>query len=119
MPGGADIPVTVENRHEYIALVCKYKLDTQISEQSKAFFNGLADIIDQKWIRMFDQHELQQLLGGEETPIDMNDLRENCSITGFGNDRTMQLFWKVVGAFSEEEKRNLLKFVTSCERPPL
>lgn len=31
-----------------IQLVCKYKLDKQIAAQSRAFFNGLADIIDPK-----------------------------------------------------------------------
>jgi hypothetical protein len=31
-----------------IQLVCKYKLDKQIAQQSRAFFNGLSDIIDPK-----------------------------------------------------------------------
>jgi ubiquitin-protein ligase E3 C len=48
VPGGADIAVTAENRQEYIQLVCKYKLDKQIAAQSRAFFAGLSDIIDQK-----------------------------------------------------------------------
>lgn len=65
-----------------IQLVCKYKLDKQIAAQSKAFFIGLSDLLDSKcgfitvWqnlvlikaigLRMFDQQELQQLIGGEE-----------------------------------------------------
>ena len=28
-------------------------------------------------------------------------------------------FWKVISSFSEDEKNKLLKFVTSCSRPPL
>lgn len=31
-----------------IQLVCKYKLDRQIALQSRAFFNGMADVIDAK-----------------------------------------------------------------------
>lgn len=31
----------------------------------------------------------------------------------------IQTFWEVVEGFTEEEKRKLLKFVTSCSRPPL
>ena len=31
----------------------------------------------------------------------------------------IKLFWEVVTSFSETEKRQLLKFVTSCSRPPL
>ena len=29
------------------------------------------------------------------------------------------IFWEVVESFTDEEKRKLLKFVTSCSRPPL
>ncbi|ORX33914.1 hypothetical protein BD324DRAFT_665268 [Kockovaella imperatae] len=119
VPGGSDIPVTVENRHEYIQLVCRYKLDKQISAQSRAFFSGLSDIIDSKWLRMFDQKELQQVIGGEETPIDIDDLRANTEVSGFANDDTIQVFWKVVKGFNQQERRALLRFVTSCSRPPL
>ncbi len=40
----------LNNDREYvdIQLVCKYKLDKQIAAQSRAFFNGLSDIIDSK-----------------------------------------------------------------------
>ncbi|KAK4685808.1 hypothetical protein P7C73_g4335, partial [Tremellales sp. Uapishka_1] len=119
VPGGSDIPVTAENRHEYIQLVCKYKLDRQIAAQSRAFFKGLSDIIDIKWLRMFDQQELQQLIGGEETLIDMDDLRNNVHVTGFMNDKTMKCFWRVVKRFTQDERKALLRFVTSCSRPPL
>ncbi|WVW78358.1 hypothetical protein I302_100312 [Kwoniella bestiolae CBS 10118] len=119
VPNGSEIAVNAENRHEYIQLVCKYKLDRQISAQSRAFFNGLSDLIDAKWLRMFDQQELQQLIGGEETLIDIDDLRAHCSVDGFPNDITPRLFWKVVKGFSHEQRRALLRFVTSCSRPPL
>ncbi|OCF32551.1 ubiquitin-protein ligase E3 C [Kwoniella heveanensis BCC8398] len=119
VPGGAEIGVTAENRHEYIQLVCRYKLDKQIAAQSRAFFNGLSDLIDAKWLRMFDQQELQQLIGGEEAPIDIDDLRAHCSIDGFPDDTTPRLFWHVVKGFSQEQKKALLRFVTSCSRPPL
>ncbi|CAN0374136.1 unnamed protein product [Laminaria digitata] len=33
-------------------------------------------------------------------------------------DRTVRRFWSVVGAMSDKEKAALLRFVTSCERPP-
>lgn len=119
VPGGSDIAVTAENRHEYIQLVCKYKLDRQISAQSRAFFAGLSDIIDPKWIRMFDTHELAQLLGGEDVPIDLRDWRKHTTVSGFEDSRTPTLFWRVVEGFTEDQRRALLRFVTSCSRPPL
>ncbi|KAL1411472.1 ubiquitin-protein ligase (E3) [Vanrija albida] len=119
VPGGSDIVVTAANRHEYIQLVCRYKLDKQIAQQSRAFFSGLSDIIDPTWLRMFDQQELAQLLGGEETPIDLTDLRQHAQVTGYEDGYTPQLFWKVVAGFTQEERRSLLRFVTGCSRPPL
>lgn len=106
-------------RDSDIQLVCRYKLDKQIAAQSRAFFDGLSDIIDSKWLRMFDQQELRQLIGGEETLIDLDDLRAHVHVTGFPNDVTMKLFWRVVKRFTQEERRALLRFVTSCSRPPL
>lgn len=68
---------------------------------------------------MFDQAELGQLIGGENTFIDMDDLREHTVVSGYPNDKTIKAFWRVVKAFNQEEKRALVKFVTSCARPPL
>lgn len=119
VPGGSDIAVTAENKHEYIQLVCKYKLDRQFADQSRAFFSGLSDIIDPKWLRMFDQQELAQLLGGEEVPIDIADLRKHTTVSGFDDGNTPSLFWRVVAGFDQEQRRALVRFVTSCSRPPL
>lgn len=102
-----------------IQLVCRHKLDRQIAAQSRAFFTGLSDVIDSKWLRMFDQQELRQLIGGEETLIDLDDLKANCECHGFPDDKTPRMFWKVVNSFNQEERRALLRFVTSCSRPPL
>jgi ubiquitin-protein ligase E3 C len=74
VPGGSEIGVTADNRHECssnarpllgdgadsavdIQLVCKYKLDKQIAQQSRAFFNGLSDIIDPKCKRSESRHD--------------------------------------------------------------
>lgn len=53
--------------------------------------------------------------------VDLEDLRAHTVYSGgFTKDsRTVQLFWSVVSGFSAEERRALLKFVTSCSRPPL
>ncbi len=53
--GGKDIPVTNQNRIQYIYLVANYKLNTQIALQSSAFLRGLSDILQAEWLRIFDQ----------------------------------------------------------------
>lgn len=51
--------------------------------------------------------------------IDLDDLKANCDVTGFPDDNTMRMFWRVVQSFDQGQRRALLSFVTSCSRPPL
>ena len=50
-PNGNNVPVTRDNKLEYILRVSHYRLTKQIKEQSSAFFEGLSDMIDPKWLR--------------------------------------------------------------------
>ncbi|KAJ3743655.1 HECT-domain-containing protein [Lentinula detonsa] len=118
---GSNIAVTKQNRLQYIYLVCHFKLSKQIKLQSEAFFEGLSEMIEPKWIRMFNQQELQILLGGVNSPIDLDDLRANTNYGGLydSDEPTIVAFWNVVNSFDQEQRRALLRFVTSCSRPPL
>ncbi|KAJ7089078.1 HECT-domain-containing protein [Mycena epipterygia] len=122
LPDGNNIAVTKENRLQYIYLISHFRLSRQIKLQSEAFFQGLSEIIDQRWLRMFNQQELQTLLGGADSGIDVDDLRAHTRYDGSfkdGNDPTIVAFWNVVHTFDQKQRRALLHFVTSCSRPPL
>lgn len=51
IPDGSNVAVTRENRLQYIQLVSHYRLSKQIKLQSEAFFEGLLEMIDTKWLR--------------------------------------------------------------------
>jgi len=51
MPNGSEMPVTKENRLTYIYLISHYRLSKQIKLQSNAFFEGLSELIEPKWLR--------------------------------------------------------------------
>ena len=70
---------------------------------------------------MFNAKELQMLIGGAASEIDLNDLKKHCFYSGgYSIDHpTIKAFWQVVESFTEKQKRQLLKFVTSCSRPPV
>ncbi|KAG8812122.1 hypothetical protein FRC17_002178 [Serendipita sp. 399] len=120
-PGGSSIPVTKDNRLEYIYLVSYYRLTGQIKKQCDAFFEGLSEIIDPKWLRMFNQQELRILVGGAEEPIDVDDWQANSVYGGLfdENHPTVNMFWNVVKSLDSQRRGQLLRFVTSCSRPPL
>lgn len=119
--GGANIPVTNHNRIEYIHLMADYKLNKQIRAQCYAFKQGIGSVIPLDWLQMFNNKELQVLISGAQIPVDVNDLKLHTNYTGgYAPDHpTITAFWKVVNEFSDQQKGQLLKFVTSCSRPPL
>lgn len=120
-PGGTNVAVTASNRIEYIQLMADYKLNKQIRRQCLAFREGLNNVLPIEWLFMFSNVELQVLIAGAEIPVDVDDLRTHAKYGGSfdGAHPTIEIFWEVVQSFSDEEKRQLLKFVTSLSRPPL
>ncbi|KAL9543299.1 hypothetical protein MBANPS3_008177 [Mucor bainieri] len=120
IPGGSNIPVTNQNRIQYIYSIANYRLNVQIAKQCRAFFKGLSTIVDIKWLRMFNQQELQIVLGGASVPIDLSDLRSHTVLAGFmEHDATVKNFWKALESFDNTLRMKFVKFVTSCSRPPL
>ncbi|PKY04334.1 hypothetical protein P168DRAFT_269196 [Aspergillus campestris IBT 28561] len=125
-PHGSDIAVTNQNRLVYISYIARYRLQVQPALQTHAFLQGLGQIIQPSWLSMFNQAELQTLVSGESGDIDVSDLRRNTLYGGvytIGDDGqehpTVQLFWEVMEKMSNEERRNVLRFVTSTPRAPL
>ncbi|KAI9761770.1 MAG: Protein phosphatase PP2A regulatory subunit B [Chaenotheca gracillima] len=125
-PNGSNIPVTNENRLFYISYVARHRLQVQPRAQTNAFLRGLGEIIQPEWLAMFNQSELQTLVGGDASEIDVDDLRRNTLYGGvytIGDDNqehpSVQLFWSVMRALSDLDRRKVLKFVTSTPRGPL
>jgi ubiquitin-protein ligase E3 C len=46
------------------------------------FRSGLDDVVSIDWLRLFDHNELQVLISGAQTPIDVDDLREHTNYSG-------------------------------------
>ena len=123
---GADIAVTNSNKYVYIDRIVRYRLQHQPSAVTNAFLRGLGQIIQPMWLAMFNQKELQKLVGGDNTELDIADLRRNTQYGGLyviGDDGlehpTVELFWKVLKDMDDADRRKVLKFVTSTPRAPL
>ena len=123
---GAETPVTNTNRPVYIDRIVRYRLQHQPKLVTDAFLKGLGQIIQPLWLAMFNQKELQKLVGGDNTELDIADLRRNTQYGGvyvIGDDGqehpTVQLFWKALQDMSDDDRRKVLKFVTSTPRAPL
>lgn len=123
---GDQVSVTNDNRLLYISYIARHRLVVQPAAQTLAFLRGLREIIRPSWLSMFNQLELQRLVGGDSSEIDIEDLRKHTMYSGLyevGDDGidhpTITLFWEVVEEFSDAERRDLLKYVSSTPRAPL
>lgn len=120
-PGGTEIFVNDDNKIEYIHLVADYKLNKQINRQVIAFRNGLANVIDLELLRLFNFNEFQYLISGSDEKIDVRDWMNYTVYAGVYSSECSVIinFWKVVESFTDDQRRKLLKFVTSRSRTPL
>jgi ubiquitin-protein ligase E3 C len=104
-----------------VGLVAKHHVCDRVRVQSEAFRRGLWEVISPSWLRIFNEPELQVLISGpSDGKIDIEDMRSNSRYAGGYTpiDRNVVRFWKVVGSLSSKQQAALLRFVTSCERPP-
>ncbi|GAA6023843.1 hypothetical protein JCM8202_003652 [Rhodotorula sphaerocarpa] len=119
IPNGSNIPVTETNKLEYIRLLCEHRLQGRVAEQIKALKHGLGEIVPLKELRVFDEKELELLIGGVET-IDVEDWERHTDYRGFtAEDSCVQWFWETVKSWPVETKSRLLQFVTGSSRLPV
>ncbi|KAI9910422.1 hypothetical protein PsorP6_011058 [Peronosclerospora sorghi] len=122
VPHGTALAVTNDNYIRYIHLLANYKLNVQSSLQSRAFLEGFRNLIPGSWIHMFAPEELQLLIGGSATTIDIDDWERETAYGGgyHPSQPVIRWFWELVRHdFTPADRAALLKFITSCSRQPL
>ncbi|KAI9505687.1 hypothetical protein GGI25_002404 [Coemansia spiralis] len=118
-PGGKDIDVTEENKEEFVNLSIQYRVCDRIKEQFEAFQAGFHELIPEDLIQVFDERELELLIGGL-AEIDMDDWKKHTDYRGYTeSDQVVQWFWKFVGEMDSEHQTRLLQFTTGTSRIPV
>ena len=117
-PGGTDLKLTWQNRHEYAKLLKEYKL-AEIQEHCLAMARGLSAIVPAENLCLFGPHELEARICGNRY-VDVATLQAHTKY-GVGLEPTaphVKLFWRAVRSFSDEQRRLLLRFVSGRSRLP-
>lgn len=93
----------------------------QLKRPCEEFIRGFGGVVPPAWINMFSPAELQLVLGGSDAPVDVDDWAAHTHYSGgyFAEHPVVGWFWDVLREFSSGQRAALLKFVTSCSRPPL
>ncbi|XP_065219668.1 E3 ubiquitin-protein ligase NEDD4 isoform X1 [Planococcus citri] len=117
---GANIPVTQDNKDEYISLVIQWRFVSRVQSQMSAFLEGFSQLVPLNLIKIFDENELELLMCGIQN-IDVKDWKQNTSYKGDYNvnSKTIQWFWRIVLSFNNEMRARLLQFVTGTSRVPM
>jgi E3 ubiquitin-protein ligase NEDD4 len=119
IPNGRDIDVTNENKKEYVDLMVKWRIEKRIAEQFQAFKEGFQELIPQDLINVFDERELELLIGGI-AEIDVDDWKKHTDYRGYTeNDEVVQFFWQTIRSWDGEQKSRLLQFATGTSRIPV
>ncbi|CAD6201383.1 GSCOCG00000186001-RA-CDS [Cotesia congregata] len=117
---GANVPVTDENKDEYISLVIQWRFVSRVQDQMNAFLEGFNALVPLTLVKIFDEHELELLMCGIQH-IDVKDWKKNTLYKGdyHANHIVVQWFWRVVLSFNNEMRARLLQFVTGTSRVPM
>jgi len=116
---GREKVVTEDNKKEYIDHITEWRISKRIEEQFKAFMEGFNQLIPQDLIAVFDERELELLIGGI-AEIDVDDWKKHTDYRGYTeSDEVIVWFWKVVRSWDSEKKSRLLQFTTGTSRIPV
>ena len=132
-PGGATIPLTEENKLEFVMLLSEHYLCGSIRKELAEFLAGLWDIVPPEALREcgIDERDLSLLISGIPT-IDVDSWKEHTIVQGSrgGGDsgasggssqeeqQVVSWLWDVLRQFSAEDKAKVLQFCTGMSRLP-
>ncbi|KAG7305871.1 hypothetical protein JYU34_008414 [Plutella xylostella] len=119
LPRGSVTPVTNANKHRYLDALAQWRLCTRVRAETAAFLRGLATLIPDNLLAIFDENELELLICGSGE-VSVADWKAHALVAGAGRDqrRLMGWFWAAVANFTTEERARLLQFTTGCSQLP-
>ncbi|XP_062430207.1 E3 ISG15--protein ligase HERC5-like [Rhea pennata] len=115
---GTNIPVTKQNRKEFVDLYVNYVFNESVQKPFKEFMRGFSRGCPAKKWKMFLPVELQAIFEGHKK-YDWHLLEKNVKYSGYRkSDETIKSFWDVFHKLPEEKKRMFLAFLSGSDRIP-
>uniref|UniRef100_A0AAR5Q3R7 HECT-type E3 ubiquitin transferase n=2 Tax=Dendroctonus ponderosae TaxID=77166 RepID=A0AAR5Q3R7_DENPD len=119
-PNGSNIPVTQDNKQEYVTLYVDYIFRKSVENQYNAFHEGFMKVCGGRVLLLFHSQELMAIVVGNEN-YDWHALEEAAEYkNGYkSSDPTIRYFWEVLQEMSLEDKKKFLLFLTGTYRIPI
>lgn len=118
---GDKIPVTNDNRKEFVSQYADYILNKSVEKQFKAFRRGFHMVTNESPLKyLFRPEEIELLICGSRN-LDFLALEETTEYDGGYNkdSRIIKEFWETLHSFGEDQKRLFLQFTTGTDRAPV
>uniref|UniRef100_A0A8C5GCW2 Ubiquitin-protein ligase E3A n=1 Tax=Gouania willdenowi TaxID=441366 RepID=A0A8C5GCW2_GOUWI len=118
---GEQIPVTEENRQEFVDLFADYILNKSVERQFKAFKKGFLMVTNESPLKhLFRPEEVELLICGSRK-LDFEALEKTTDYDGGYNRETQVIkdFWEIIHSFGDEQRRLFLQFTTGTDRAPV
>ncbi|PRT53996.1 putative E3 ubiquitin-protein ligase mug30 [Wickerhamiella sorbophila] len=120
--GGDQVPVTLENKEEYITLLVTSLVDTP---QMQAICKGFSKTVGGASLSLYRAEEIDYLVHGDRRPIDVQALQSVTKYKNFGcrskieaKEPVVLWFWEFFASLDPEKQARLLAFVTASDRIP-
>ncbi|KAL3278333.1 hypothetical protein HHI36_013664 [Cryptolaemus montrouzieri] len=117
---GSNIPVTQDNKREYVNLYVDYIFHESVKVQYNSFHDGFMKVCGGRVLQLFHSHELMAVVVGNEN-YDWHALEEVAEYkNGFtSSSKTIRWFWEVIHEMSLADKKKFLLFLTGSDRIPI
>lgn len=117
---GQNIPITDENKENYIHFRTEYELYGSMKIAIEAIKSGFYKIIPHDLLTSFKSTDLDYLICGNPI-INLKDWKGNTEYSGgyCGSNKIIVWFWDVIFMLNQKSLRELLQFVTGTSRVPI
>ncbi len=119
-PNGSNIPVTSQNKEEYVLLYVKWLLTDSIYPQYNSFEAGFMRVMEQTSLELLQPNDLELLVVGTRD-LDFVALQHHTEYEGgYTADSPVILqFWRFVQSAPHAVQLHLLQFTTGSTRAPI
>lgn len=116
---GNELDVDNENKAKFVELKTEWIISKPVEQQFRSFMEGFNELIPQELVQVFDERELELLIGGL-AEIDVEDWKKNTDYRGYQeSDQVIQWFWQAITEWDSEQRARLLQFTTGTSRIPV
>lgn len=117
---GANIPVTSENRSQYIHAYLDYVFNRSIKSQFECFSKGFLRVCGGEVMNLFRPEELMEMVVGNQN-YNWEELEKKTTYKGeyYRNHQVIIWFWEVFHSMTADEKKQFVRFLTGSNKIPI